>query len=474
MFFAKLSMAGTPIVFNIFFRNLRLLTQKWQNYRNNNNYSIIEDIMSEDRKKLELRNMINPLTNTVLEALMNCLKNRKIRSYPMVLLFLNINGIFVCGLLLPFYGNSIVLKIGGVLAVINFLFLIGFDNVFANVSNTLAKIPFAKEIGLVITIVLAFIGGSEYIALVATKYQVLSYAVPMRTMLPKGTEDWRLAHITADTSREADPVLWWRPLNQFPYNSQRFKGKEIGIEKGKKIFRIMCYGDSNTDGPDRGSWPEQLQSLLDTTDNSTKMTYEVLNAGVAGYSSHQGLMRFKQEFSRFQPDLVLVSFGWNDLADALGKPDKLFAPPPPSLAAIQRFFLHFRFYLCLKYYVAKLHPQQHAGIGQRVSLADYLENMETFFLLAQQNNIKIAFLTRPHKQSIHELEQRPGWRGMVPLYNRSLLEFGKQQDVLVIDVEKTFEPQPELLGDECHFTLEGHQKMAQLIYHNIFIDTSWP
>jgi hypothetical protein len=32
MFFAKLSMAGTPIVFNIFFCNLSLSTQKWQNY----------------------------------------------------------------------------------------------------------------------------------------------------------------------------------------------------------------------------------------------------------------------------------------------------------------------------------------------------------------------------------------------------------------------------------------------------------
>ena len=52
MFFAKLSMAGTPIVFNIFFCNLKLLTQKWQNYSNNEDrLDFIEGIKGIERIK---------------------------------------------------------------------------------------------------------------------------------------------------------------------------------------------------------------------------------------------------------------------------------------------------------------------------------------------------------------------------------------------------------------------------------------
>ena len=38
--------------------------------------------------------------------------------------------------------------------------------------------------------------------------------------------------------------------------------------------------------------------------------------------------RFLQEVDRYQPDLVLVSFGWNDAAEAIGQPDKSFQAPP--------------------------------------------------------------------------------------------------------------------------------------------------
>lgn len=38
----------------------------------------------------------------------------------------------------------------------------------------------------------------------------------------------------------------------------------------------------------------------------------MLYVGVVGYSSHQGLLRFREEAGTYEPDLVLVSFGWND------------------------------------------------------------------------------------------------------------------------------------------------------------------
>ena len=174
-------------------------------------------------------------------------------------------------------------------------------------------------------------GGIEYLGQFLTRTHVVDVYSPMLTQVPTGTEDWRVAHITADEHRVPDPVLWWRPIDRSPYNSLRMKGPEVTEEKPAKVFRILCYGDSNTDGPGRGSWPERLQEVLERG-GSGSIDFEVLNAGVAGYSSHQGLLRFRQQVNQYRPDLVLVSFGWNDVATALGAPDKAFRPPrPPSL-----------------------------------------------------------------------------------------------------------------------------------------------
>ena len=154
--------------------------------------------------------------------------------------------------------------------------------------------------------------------------------------LARGHDDWRLATITGDENREPDPVLLWRPVTHSPFNAQRFKGPLAEIPKPAQVYRVMCYGDSLTDGPPRGGWPSWLSRLLAEQGPAAGRRFEVLNAGVAGYSSHQGVLRFLQEVDRFQPDLVLVSFGWNDAAEAIGQPDKTFKIPPWPMVVCQR------------------------------------------------------------------------------------------------------------------------------------------
>ena len=131
-------------------------------------------------------------------------------------------------------------------------------------------------------------------------------------------------------------MLLWRPVTHGPFNSQRFKGPLAELPKPPDVYRVMCYGDSLTDGPPRGGWPSWLHRLFSEQSPAPGRRTEVLNAGVAGYSSHQGLLRFLQEVDHYQPDLVLVSFGWNDAAEAIGQPDKTFKIPPWPLIVSQR------------------------------------------------------------------------------------------------------------------------------------------
>jgi len=303
---------------------------------------------------------------------------------------------------------------------------------------------------------------------ILTDTHILKYHRAIQTVTRPGHDDWRLATITGDETREPDPILLWRPVPRKPFNSQRFKGPLAQVPKPPDVVRVMCYGDSLTDGPPKGGWPTWLHRLLTQQPPAPERRFEVLNAGVAGYSSHQGVLRFLQEVDRYDPDLLLVSFGWNDAAEAIGQPDKSYRIPPWPLVFCQRSLIRYRAYLVLMYYTRswRLEPAP-APAGRshpRVSIDDYLVNLERFRSEAQARGIPIVFLTRPHKMSPVELSKNPSWRGSVPGYNAALVDWAHRRDVRVVDVQKYFESlSPALFSDECHFTREGYQRMGELV-----------
>ncbi len=158
----------------------------------------------------------------------------------------------------------------------------------------------------------------------------------------------------SDDCREPDPVLLWRPVARSPYGHQRFKGPDVAVRKPAGLTRIMAYGDSNTDGPIDGAWPSRLAAIL----RNEGPRREVINAGVTGYSSYQGLQRFREDVGVYSPDVVLVSFGWNDVAPAFGPPDRAFVASSRfrSLDAtrvwLRRLLFGYQFYLVAAHYLA--------------------------------------------------------------------------------------------------------------------------
>jgi len=309
------------------------------------------------------------------------------------------------------------------------------------------------------------LGSLEVLAQVATRNDWVSYRVPMVTMLPGGLEDFRLAHLTADEFREPDPVLLWRPIAAPPYNSHRFKGPEPVLPKPAGVFRIMAYGDSNTDGPDTGAWPAALQEALNV--GGSGPLFEVLNAGVTGYSSLQGLRRFREQASRYAPDLVLVSFGWNDAAPAIGGPDRSFELPPPVVLGPLRLALRYRSFLTLQYYTGQLVGTDEAATestGPRVSVDEYGEHLQAFVELAEGAGAAVVLLTRPYRFSAADLGPRAAWRLAVPDYNERLGQVARETGAPMVDVARVYADRfPGEFADEAHFTLAGHDAFGQLL-----------
>ncbi len=80
-------------------------------------------------------------------------------------------------------------------------------------------------------------------------------------------------------------------------------------------LKIVCLGDSvtgvyyHTGG--RRAWPELLQLALQQA--LPDQPVEVINAGVSGQTTRDGLARLDHDVLRHQPHIVTISFGLNDL-----------------------------------------------------------------------------------------------------------------------------------------------------------------
>jgi lysophospholipase L1-like esterase len=103
------------------------------------------------------------------------------------------------------------------------------------------------------------------------------------------------------------------PKWEISTNSAGFRTAEFAKAKPPRTFRIVCLGDSWTFGSNVDqdkAYPQQLTALLER--NFPRAHFEVLNLGVMGYSSYQGLQLLKRQVLDFDPDLVLIGFAMND------------------------------------------------------------------------------------------------------------------------------------------------------------------
>jgi len=118
------------------------------------------------------------------------------------------------------------------------------------------------------------------------------------------------------------PILGWvnRPGGWDPgllINSFGFRGPEVSPWKPRGSVRIVCLGDSRTFGlwMDAGGfrydndYPAALARMLH---EDGEHDAEVINAGVIGYTSAQGLAQLQTQVVPLHPDIITVAFGFND------------------------------------------------------------------------------------------------------------------------------------------------------------------
>jgi lysophospholipase L1-like esterase len=277
--------------------------------------------------------------------------------------------------------------------------------------------------------------------------------------------DARPYHVFEDHHFVYDADLIWRPKPSYDmFNAQGFRGVELPASKPASSYRVFAVGDSNTlgwAGEDGPNWPEYLGELLQARAGNGR-EIDVINAGVWGYSSYQGVLRFRETLP-YEPDMVLISFGGND-AHLVGQADRDYSLTAAVVGsssfdhAVSRLRVGQLLFGLLSGFGRSGNPSE---MTRRVTIEEYRDNLRTIVQESREAGVEVVLLTRPY---IGEVGNPLSWKAAAADYGAATVDVAREMDVTVIDVYSLFREQDALFDDESHFTEEGHRLAARLIF----------
>jgi len=303
-------------------------------------------------------------------------------------------------------------------------------------------------------------------------------------------------------------------LARVAVNSLGFRGPEFSPEKPTGTFRIFALGGATTFGhfpsisSDATTYPARLETLLNAEKLDTAVIrYEVINAGVPGYSVRTSLQNLAARILFFDPDMIVVYHGADDLA-RYGAEDDLVRPLLDSFARSGPGAVCFDCLLGWSYAMQGLRysldgwskagaPRSHssAGEGERVWTPDsrypeaYRRDLRNLVTVARANAIR-SVLTAPSiaitqdtdfaRLSREEVAMRlneplPGHGaipvaaryGMFQLYSEILREVAESEGAIFVDANAVIPKTPEYHWDYRHLTDHGAALLAEIIHRKL-------
>ena len=206
-------------------------------------------------------------------------------------------------------------------------------------------------------------------------------------------------------------------------------------------MRIVAFGDSitlgvRTDGSlrEEQAWRAVLSKRLNAAGGGP---WEIINAGIGGNTTADGIKRFEADALANKPDIVTLMFGVNDAA-MLSFPD--FRPIP----------------------------------GPRVALAEYRKNLAHMIHRARRTGARVMLMTpcpMGNKYFNKHLEPYKSHDKNYVLrsYAQAVREIAAELGVELVDVWTRFlqEGMNELLPDGVHPNPRGHEVIAGMLFRAI-------
>jgi len=280
---------------------------------------------------------------------------------------------------------------------------------------------------------------------------------------------------------EGDPLLLWRlkpnldrvvwDFTVVSTNAQHLRTDHEVKPKTPGAIRIVCLGDSVTFGyrvppvwPERPSdydpswlpYPMLLEKHLREANPGREI--EVIAMAVPGYTSHQGLAWLKRDIDWLAPDLLTVSFGWND-ASLSDVPDRQSMRVNWSAVLTRWMADHSQAFAHAANWLRSSNgqpPAQRKPVP-RVSQWEYLDNITQIVKLARERGAGAIVIGAPYRDQV----TNPAEAELMIRY-RSALRLAMQRiDIHFLEIrELTESAYPEntgWFGELIHPNHMGHR-----------------
>ena len=194
-------------------------------------------------------------------------------------------------------------------------------------------------------------------------------------------------------------------------NRLGFRVRETTVAKPAGLFRVVALGDSSTFGVcvgDDETFCAQAERLLNA-DARAGRRVEVINAGVIGYNTMQGLRTLQRVILPLQPDCVVVSFAVNDSAEGgqlrnyLGRHRPELETLPPAVVSVRNLLWNHSAvcrWLLRDFFAGQAYLDRVREAGVKAgwkpgSSEDYRRNLEEIVRIARAHGIAVVFMPMP-------------------------------------------------------------------------------
>ena len=275
-----------------------------------------------------------------------------------------------------------------------------------------------------------------------------------------------------------------------PHQRQGFVGPEFDDIPGRTCIASSRSATRARLRPASGRSATRISSNGSSTAATPARRFEVINAGIEGYNSTFALARLREELLQYQPKIVIIYIGWNDLM----KTDPANVASIDEHAWLAELLEHS--YL-VKAYKKLLFVNLRSMVLRPAGAKDardgstfegfvprrYQSNLTAMVRLLEQHRIKPVLVTLPTVvepgMTTQELQQAnvffpyfSGAYGVSPLlslhraYNRAILDVGRQQGAEVVDLAAKFEPitkRTTYFWDTMHPNEKGGALIAEIL-----------
>lgn len=321
-----------------------------------------------------------------------------------------------------------------------------------------------------------------------------------------------------------DPFLQFKPTENYasPINTFGFRGKEIKKNKPDGTYRIVVLGGSTV--LSRGnSFEKTAVRLLEKklTKAYPDKKFEVINAGVDGYTSEHSLIQYLFKIKDFQPDMIIMWHGINDWYYSCSSTEKTYGDfkadyshylsanaqmakeyfQPEPIVSIRLisfdFFIKFikdNWYSDLfelyknkqsfgGFYTEATKNKQYE-MKDYPSLASYKRNVQSLIDTTKDDNVVLILGNQPVLYSDHMTQDELSHiifpvinctqNGKYPsiasaktglqAFSDTTKEIAEENDVSFVDLDKSVPKNLEYFIDDVHYTDKGNETVAETLY----------